>query len=305
MPLPTPYHPGELEVQSASGQLSSAVANGRSISDRIVPGAWQFLAAQRIAVLGSWDSARNVWATLQPGPSGFMSTLDGQQVRFDTTSAPVDVSDPLWVNLETNGRLSLLAIDLSTRRRLRVNGRVDREAGGSRGRGVFEMVVDQAYGNCPKYIQRRSLHATSWGEPGCARGRSTSLSDVQVALIERSDTLFVATVHPDHGTDVSHRGGRPGFVHIDSPNKLRIPDYAGNSMFNTLGNIHSSGIAGLLFVDFASNLQLQVAGDAAIDWHAEGDDVQRTWTLSVREVRESTLAAGLKWDFVDASPFNP
>src|SRR5262249_24476065 len=70
------------------------------------------------------------------------------------------------------------------------------------------------------------------------------------------------------GVDVSHRGGRPGFVRLGSDGLLTIPDYLGNFLFNTLGNVERDRRAGLLFVDFASGDLLQLTGQAWIDWDA-------------------------------------
>ena len=53
----------------------------------------------------------------------------------------------------------------------------------------------------------------------------------------RGDVLFIATAHATRGADASHRGGNPGFIEVLDGKTVRIPDYAGNSMFNTLGNL--------------------------------------------------------------------
>ena len=76
----------------------------------------------------------------------------------------------------------------------------------------------------------------------------------------------IATAHPERGADASHRGGNPGFVRIVDAHTLLIPDYAGNTMFLTLGNIQANPRAGLLFVDFASGSLLQLSGTAEIGW---------------------------------------
>jgi predicted pyridoxine 5'-phosphate oxidase superfamily flavin-nucleotide-binding protein len=104
-----------------------------------------------------------------------------------------------------------------------------------------------------------------------AKGASSATTGValtasQSALLAEADTLFLASRHPDAGADVSHRGGPPGFVVVAGPNTLRIPDYAGNMMFNTLGNLAVHPEGGLLLVDFESGDTLQLTGRATIDW---------------------------------------
>ena len=300
--MSTPYHSEERHVQALARQIHQADRHGVMIATSIIPGAWHFLAAQPMLVLGSWDGQRGAWPTLVMGAPDFAKTLDGTQVLLDMTAACADPDDRLWDNLQSNGLISLLAIELATRRRLRINGHVTPRPGTSLARSAFAVTVDQAYPNCPKYIQRRTVQIDHLNSATSPVHQGTALNDEQVKLIAGADTFFVASVHPSSGTDVSHRGGTPGFVKIESSCCLRIPDYLGNSMFNTLGNIHVTGFAGLLFVDFTTGRQLQIIGDASIDWST---DPQRSWSVKIRHVRESSLPMGVRWEFVDASPFNP
>ncbi len=78
-----------------------------------------------------------------------------------------------------------------------------------------------------------------------------------------------ASAHPDHGVAASHRGGHPGFVHIINNRQLRIPDFTGNSMFNTLGNFVCNPYAGLIFIDFEQGRLLQLTGKAEILWDVD------------------------------------
>ena len=231
-------------------------------------------------------------------------TSDGRTVRLDLRQALIDIEDPAWANLRRSGVASVLAIELDTRRRLRVNGVVatrhlDPTA------EPFDLTVMQAYPNCPKYIHRRELPPMPAGEPVHVESIGDRLSAEQARLASAVDTLFVATVHPGSGTDVSHRGGRPGFVEVESVTRLRIPDYVGNNMFNTLGNIDATGIAGIMLVDFANGRLLQLVGDAAIDWSARGSAVARSWTLDIRDVRQVRIPQLSTWVLLEASPFCP
>ena len=92
----------------------------------------------------------------------------------------------------------------------------------------------------------------------------------RAALIETADTFFVASrsragIETDGGLDISHRGGRPGFVAVRG-DTLVVPDFRGNRFFNTLGNLLGDPRAGLLFVDFATGDLLQLQGTVTIDW---------------------------------------
>ena len=90
-------------------------------------------------------------------------------------------------------------------------------------------------------------------------------------LIRSADTFFLGTTHPERGNDASHRGGPAGFVRAD-PQTVDWPDYPGNNMFNSLGNLAVDPTAALLFIDFASGCTLQLSGSAYVGWHARPTD---------------------------------
>jgi hypothetical protein len=142
------------------------------------------------------------------------------------------------------------------------------------GRGLLEggrvfLTLQQAYGNCPKYIRSRLVEPVAEGEASGPRApglRAPRLDARQQAWIARADTLFVASYHPEGGADASHRGGDPGFVSVLGPGSLSFPDYPGNNMFNTLGNIQAEPRVGLLFLDFETGGTLQLTGRAKVEW---------------------------------------
>ncbi|MEM6679743.1 MAG: pyridoxamine 5'-phosphate oxidase family protein [Pseudomonadota bacterium] len=85
-----------------------------------------------------------------------------------------------------------------------------------------------------------------------------------VALIEQAAFFFLATAHAE-SVDCSFKGGPPGFVRVTGPKTLEWPDFDGNSMYRSLGNIRGSGRAGLLFIRLdASAERLRVNGRAAL-----------------------------------------
>ena len=204
-----------------------------------------------MAVAASLDPRGRPWASLLTGPPGFIEAVDAHLLRV-SASPPAD--DPLAANLRGRGDLGLLVIDLRTRQRMRFNGR-----GLALADSLF-LLVDEVYGNCPKYIQKRRIVEDQDDPSDVARPspvRTGSSLDVrQRALVASADTLFMATWHPQGGADASHRGGRPGFVRVLGDSTLELSDYPGNNMFNTLGNLTGHPRVGLLFVDFETgNLQ--------------------------------------------------
>lgn len=301
------YHAGELAMQARAQVTDMASRSGRMIADQIPTGALAFIEQQTMLVVGSMDSQGQVWASVIFGQAGFVRALDLQTLEIDLALAEISSEDPLWSQLQSNSYVGLLLIELASRRRLRVNGRMY-ESDATH----YRIDVKQAYPNCPKYIQRRvvkSVHpkADQHVKPVT---QGTKLNANQIAMIASADTFFVASAHPEHGVDASHRGGQPGFVQIVNNQLLRIPDYTGNNMFNTLGNFHSYPHAGLVFVDFQNNCVLQLTGVPKILWPHEDSQratggTQRFWEFRINAWRENTIPLDLEWELIDYSRFNP
>jgi predicted pyridoxine 5'-phosphate oxidase superfamily flavin-nucleotide-binding protein len=211
------------------------------------------------------------------GPPGFLQPIDDGLLLV--ASLP-RAGDPLARNLSDTGQLGLLVIDLAARRRLRLNGRALLDPQ----RGIF-LSIEQAYGNCPQYIRPREVHVDAGRGPGESVS-SRTLKGRHQEWIRRADTFFIASAHPDGGADASHRGGTPGFVRVVDDRTLVFPDYPGNGMFNTLGNLAVQPEVGLQFPDFAHGRVLQITGRAAVDW-APGGSPERLITVSVDEVLET------------------
>lgn len=301
------YHEHERVVQRRAGEEGIAQRNGRVIADSIPAGAIPFLAKQRYALLASVDRQKMPWASLVTGPSGFMrADPTGSQVELTIDQLPSDEHEILYTNIRHDDRVGGLAIELASRRRLRFNGRMHEIRPGG-----YQVAIAEAYPNCPKYIQRR--HVTGRG-PQTAAGQSlqtgSTLDEPARALIANADTLFVASMNPSGGLDMSHRGGHPGFVAVHDNGDLTIPDYPGNSMFNTLGNILAHPRVGVLFINFKTSELTQISGEASIDFDVpDAQDITagtgRMWTIKPIGFRRWTPSQGLDWEFIDASPFNP
>ncbi len=311
------FHAGEVEVQRRAGVERMASRIGGSIHDVIPPVAEEFLAQRRWVVLATTDAAGRPWASVLSGAPGFVSVVQGGKggkggsdglsppatsalVRLDATPAP---GDPLATNLDTTGFVGLLAIDLATRRRIRINGRLEPD-----GDGGILLRADQVYSNCPKYIQRREESGGVSGPVAAEPNRSSNLSAAHREWIAGADTFFIATANPGEGADASHRGGLPSFVKLEG-DRLIWPDYQGNMMFNTLGNIVAYPRAGLLILDFATGGTLQVTGQASIDWDPAHTSTvpgaERLIQLMVEEVVEIRAALPARLELLDYSPHLP
>ena len=191
-----------------------------------------------------------------PASRGFCSRPIPYRLRI---AAARDPDDPADSGLNDGDAIGLLGIELHTRRRNRLNGRVRRDGATS-----FEVMVQQSFGNCPQYIQLRDFaFVRDPATPAPAPPRELDrLDDRARAMIAGADTFFVASYVDDaergRMVDVSHRGGKPGFVRVGADGVLTIPDFSGNRFFNTLGNLIANPKAGLLFVDFETGDLLQL-----------------------------------------------
>ena len=282
------FHSGEIEAQRRAGVGEEARAVGRIVGRTLTPPAERFLARQRLAVAASLDSQGRVWASLLAGAAGFLSAADPGHLHVAASPIP---GDPLGVNLGARPEMGLLVIDPRTRQRMRFNGRARADAQG------LTLALDQAYGNCPKYIQLREALPDGQTAPDAPRV-SRRLDEGQRAWVRSADTLFIASFHPEGGADASHRGGFPGFVRVTGAGRLQIPDYPGNAMFNTVGNIIGYPRVGLLFVDFTHGGVLQVSGRARLE-------ADFTIRLDVDEVRETRAASPLRFRLLQYSPAQP
>lgn len=295
------FHPGERRAQALAGEEAGAAHNGRAIGARIVPGALPFVAAQSLVLLATRDATGWPWVSAALGPPGF-ATATADAVRLDLAAARVPADAPWVEHLARDPALGLLFLEPLTRRRLRVNGR-----GATSGR-VLTQTVREAFPNCPQYVRRRALVLRPREDPLPTRG-GARLEDGHLAWIERTDAFFLASAHRERGPDASHRGGAPGFVQVLAADRLRVPDYAGNSMFMTLGNLLEDPRAGLLFLDLARGVQLQVQGRVTIDWQVPAAEDRggtgRAWSLEVEGWLESGLAFAAEVTDLDLWPRNP
>ena len=296
------YHDGEIAVQTRAGVRRQADKLAASIGGSISPDRREFVAAQRMAVLGTVDRQGRVWASVVTGNAGFLQALDEQTIRIAAVGA---ASDPLCENLARPAHAALIIPDLAARRRLRLNGR------GRIAAGAIEIHAEQVYGNCSHYIQARApICEHQWRSgAGIPASRAAEFSAEHQGLIARTDTFFIATDHPESGADISHRGGNPGFVRIVDGRHLAIPDYSGNNMFNTLGNIVANPHVGLLFIGFESGQTLQLTGRAAIDWNSNRAatlaGAARVVDFELAEAIDNPRGFALRYEFHEYSHFNP
>ncbi len=300
-----PFHEGECEVQKRVGEDKIAERTGRIITDRIPGSAIEFVNKQPMVITSCLDNEENIWTSILVGKPGFVTALDEHNVQINLSTIVSSKLDPFWENIRENTNVGMLFIELTTRKRLRVNGMV------SKSDENIIVSVEQAYPNCPKYIQRREIEVVGTNDDmSISKQNGISLTNDLKEWIENSDTMFVGSSDDKSNLDASHRGGDSGFIQIVDESTLKIPDYPGNSMFNTLGNFMSNPKAGLLFVDFKEGKTLQLTGEAEIVWHEEDAEektggTMRLWKFFISKWIQIDSLKGVNWMFIDYSPFNP
>lgn len=294
---PLPWHAGEVEIQNHIGDAARMAEIGRrTIRPFLIEQHRDFFPLLAFIVIGAVDQEGDPWATLRAGTPGFASSPDPLHLRIATIQ---EDQDPADAAMKDGDAIGLLGIDLATRRRNRLNGRIEgRDAEG------LSVAVDQSFGNCPQYIQRRafSFHRPSDTPSPIAARHMTRFDERARAIISASDGFYVASyVDLETGgrqVDVSHRGGKPGFVGINDEDTLTVPDYPGNHFFSTLGNMRLNPRAGLVFIDFDTGDLLQVTGDAEVDLERPGPSfgiAERLWRLRPRQIVYRPLGLPLHW----------
>lgn len=300
---PSPYHAGEQATQERMGVRDRAeVAGRRIIRPVLIDQHREFYGELPFLVLGSVDTQGQPWASIVTGQPGFLSTPDDRTLSVNASAIP---GDPLALNLTPGADLGVLGMQLETRRRNRMSGQVSeiREDG-------FSLTVLQAFGNCPKFIQTRDVAVVE------AKPSSVASSDQLDArardIIARADTLFIASTFRDRagavnqGSDVSHRGGKPGFVKIEDDRTFVFPDFAGNNAFNTVGNLVQNPRAGFLFPDFRNGDVLSMTGTVEMVWDGPEVDAfegaKRLLRFHADEVRRIAGGLALTTEFKEYSP---
>jgi predicted pyridoxine 5'-phosphate oxidase superfamily flavin-nucleotide-binding protein len=299
------YHTGEIAVQRRTGERAVAERRGAMIAHRLTDGARAFLSDQGVVSVGAAAHDGSLWASVWCGSAGFLrSDSDGERVELVSALDRTLASDHVRPIITAGAPLAMLVIDFATRRRLRINGTVTRTDPA----GV-ELRVAETFGNCNKYIQRRHRSDVTAGAVAPVT-RGHALDADRLDAIARTDTAFVASIHPVRGLDVSHRGGQPGFIWVEPDGTLRMPDYPGNSMFQTLGNFEIDTRAGLALVDFDRRRVVSLTGHARAVFDAEDaghptGGTGRYWSFTIAEWVEVPLPTTMEWTLIDRSSFSP
>ena len=261
---------------------------------------------------------------------GFITALGPQQLTMTATPAAADPFVSALLN-DSPTYFAGVGIDFTNRRRNKVAGKLKESHVEAFNFDPARSFIDislhttESLGNCPKYITVRKLKPLS-RTPTHVPTEAGKLDAQCRAVINRASTIYIATRHLNddddtaHDMGVNHRGGTPGFVRVlDEPTNadgsggvsyLILPDFSGNRLYQSLGNIESDQLAGVIFIDFTTGDTLQVSG-AAENVVGEAADaiMPRVNVITKVKCENVTLirgAVGLQLEGEEEfSPYNP
>ena len=255
------WHEGEKRLHRLVGVEEKLQTLGAAMIRHAMPDQHrEFFTSQQSIVLSALDSGGQPWPFLRVGLPQFISSPDDTTLMINSTAL---VGEPPDLQLGQGGKLSVLGIELESRRRNRMNGTIAESSDNG-----ITINVDQSFGNCPRYINKREPM-----ELNNAHGEvvtDTQLSARDIDHIRTADIFFIASRAPETGedrragVDVNHRGGKQGFVKVLEDQTVIFPDYDGNNFFNTFGNILLDARVGMLFPNFETGDVVTLAGHAEL-----------------------------------------
>uniref|UniRef100_A0A7S4P8V7 Oxidoreductase FAD/NAD(P)-binding domain-containing protein n=1 Tax=Paramoeba aestuarina TaxID=180227 RepID=A0A7S4P8V7_9EUKA len=290
--------------------------------------------------IATTDSKNRPWATILTSPKGFIKPLSSSILSISCIVASEDPFVRAIVEHEeglgsSEGKKLLFAglgVDFTNRRRNKVAGVIlqSKVKKLSKGSSKLELTLftNENMGNCPKYITVRTLQY-AFQEPekvekreGTGKGKEgIELDKRSLDIISKASTIFFATRHFDNNTayenesdiGLNHRGGNPGFVRVDKREKdtfVMLPDFSGNRFYQSLGNVQSDGVAGIVFPDFSTGDMLHITGEATNIFNEEANSLMpRTTLITQIRITSYTLlynSLSLSMNSPEKlSPYNP
>jgi predicted pyridoxine 5'-phosphate oxidase superfamily flavin-nucleotide-binding protein len=303
MGMTGPFHDGEVRMHELTGETEEAEATSPMIASRIAKGAMPFLAQRSLAVLGI-ENESDLWCIPVIGERGFVTVSDQSRLAFDLRKLDMPV-DP-WIIAAANATAPVgsIFIDLETRMRYRINGTLSYPDP-----DTIELKAREAYGNCPKYITRRTILWKKHPRGDVKQVSGERLAKEQFKALQDADLFFMATGHPERGLDASHRGGDPGFVTVVDDKTIHFPDYPGNSLYNSLGNLLVDNRIGIFVPDLKRGRALRITGTATVHFQSSvhrvtKSDAPRLVEVSVIRWNELEFPVSSS-HLIDYSPYNP
>lgn len=289
-----------------------------------------------------WGGQKGFAASLGGNMMGVRTAVDGKyDPVVETLLGGDERPDGEVVREEGKGRMvGGLAIDLEARKRVKLYGRLvagaisrslpteqstredqqqndvssaNTPSTDDAATGEVQLVVhiEQSLGNCPKYLNKYSISPAT--PSPTLLSSSKQLTQEGLDLIERNDLFFITSSRADQDMDTNHRGGPRGFVRVfsnkESGAEIVYPEYSGNRLYQTLGNLQVTSKAGLVFPDLETGNVLYVTGTTQILIGKEASDIIPHSNLAVKvKVTAARLVQSglpLRGQPGETSPYNP
>ncbi|KAJ6095229.1 hypothetical protein N7486_005975 [Penicillium sp. IBT 16267x] len=287
------WHPGEVAVQRKLG-FSEAVRTGWQLNEDLMHEQHRIFHTSNLPFIPITilDDQGRPWASILAGSDGevgFVLSPNSQTLTIKTRiweGEPLQQILHVWLAQKPQTRVqgrfltAGLGIEFPTRRRNKFAGWIeDVNRLGSLDYNLT-LIVNQSMGNCPKYINIRSLvpHPDTQPEVIYNERQMSARARLPTEIIDfitKADTVFIGTIYeatpsdencfPSHA-GMNARGGLPGFIRVRPSNgrTIVLPDYSGNRFLSSLGNIYQSGVAALTIVGFTTGDILYVTGQANV-----------------------------------------
>lgn len=305
--LPPVFHEGEVTLHKSVGADKRLSELGKHMIRHHMPDQHREFFTQLPWVhVSAVDSQGHPWAVVRTGDAGFIDSPDDKTLSIRSEPLP---GEPAGLQLSVGSKISIVGLEPSSLRRNRLNATISNTE-----KNKLTVTVDQSYGNCPKYIQKRSTQFTA-ARAEVAVSTHQTLDQTDIAILKRADTLFIAsraehlTDDPRCGVDINHRGGLPGFITTTDISTILIPDYKGNNFFNTLGNILLEPRVGIQVIDFTTATLLNLQGHAEL-LTVDGSgllppDTGRRLKISITNITRSAGAFPYQLSEPEFSPYLP
>ncbi|KAH7346628.1 oxidoreductase-like protein [Rhexocercosporidium sp. MPI-PUGE-AT-0058] len=292
----------------------------------LTPQAANTLIGAPLIALGTLDEQGRPWTTVWGGEAGFSRAIAqgiiGVRTTVDRENDPVvkvlmgDKADGEVIQVQGTGKMvSGLTINLETRKRVKLYGRMVAGALAATEEGIGEVQlvvkIEQSLGNCPKYLNKKQI-VPHIPQPKLVSS-DLKLPQGAIDLLAKADLFFISSSNHESDMDCNNRGGPPGFVRIlsntESDVTLVYPEYSGNRLYQTLGNLRTTPRAGLILPDFETGNALYVTGTTEILVGKDAAEVISHTNLAVKIKVEATrfVSDGLAFrgQNGESSPYNP
>ncbi|KAF3060887.1 hypothetical protein GL218_03140 [Daldinia childiae] len=341
--LDSSFHPGEQAVH----KLLRVPHRENPTHHSLPPQLGYRVAISPLVAVGTLDRQGRPWASVWGGEKGFAQPVArsvlGVRATVGETWDPVvrellavedgkgeveegnngdgrQIVNDAVIKPEGGKLMAGLSIDPETRDRVKLAGVMAVGTATKTTPGVADLQlafrVDEALGNCPKYINKKRISPRVPSPQLVSEGTGVPLPQAAIKLLDKADLFFIASKHGTKSMDVNIRGGPPGFVRVlrnrdESAGgaALVYPEYSGNRLYQTLGNIHNDPAVGIVVPDFETGDVLYLTGNAAILVGEVAAVVMPHAKLAIRvevvEARFVREGLSFRGEVIDYSPYNP